>query len=499
MRSTTIVQRRRQQDEQPSTDEYGGNNGNKDGNKTVITPSTRRRVKQKRRGLIRPRERAFKLFLGLIASLVYCFLGFWSASKTTTLVHLPIANVDVNVDEADWPLIHIVNTRFMQEQGHLTTLGKARLHLFETFCLPTMIHQSTQHFLWIIKTDPHLDPAILQELLALIGKYSNIYLVASNRNYLINPDVQLGAWRDGAEAKDILQSTIHSGNRTVLHQAIALREQVIVLETRLDADDGLHRLYLEYMQDIGLRRFRKDPSLQWLYWCSRRHMEWHPSITTTSSSFPNGIVNPIQHEHICITPGITIGYNVAVQAKDVPVHPHDKLYNNVIHSTACYDDSHIHKREEYAKKTAGSDHTTINKDKNQTCLELVDELLFCAIRSRSLTSAGMMRIDLEQELIPSEELSNHLWKLMRGRFFVNLQNVQETQDYLLQHQAQIAYENLLGQCTEGHSCKQQAKDELMNILSKNGNRSGSGLQQLEKEYPEYNLRRKAGIISSTGG
>lgn len=95
----------------------------------------------------------------------------------------------------DLPLIHVVNTRFMQEQGRkylsytfyfafsyffadtllhlfpylnaseLQHLSLARLHLFETFCLPTMIHQTIQpstpnlkqsainsyKFIWIIK------------------------------------------------------------------------------------------------------------------------------------------------------------------------------------------------------------------------------------------------------------------------------------------------------------------------------------------------------------
>jgi len=110
-------------------------------------------------------------------------------------------------DSWDHPLVHIVNTRFMQEQGHLKALGRARLYLFQTFCLPSMVQQSTQQFLWIIKTDPQLDPTLLRELIATVEPYPNIYLVASNKNFMIRdthaPPGTGHSWRDGAEIRDL--------------------------------------------------------------------------------------------------------------------------------------------------------------------------------------------------------------------------------------------------------------------------------------------------------
>ena len=96
----------------------------------------------------------------------------------TNRIKLPIANVDIPVPNAtEWPLIHIVNTRFMQEQGPLNTLGMARLHLFLTFCFPTMISQTSQDFLWIIKTDPAFTTSKpFLKLLNVIRNYSNIML-----------------------------------------------------------------------------------------------------------------------------------------------------------------------------------------------------------------------------------------------------------------------------------------------------------------------------------
>lgn len=389
-------------------------------------------------------------------------------------IQLPLANVDVNVPNAtQWPLVHIVNTRFMQEQGHLPTLGMARLHLFRTFCLPTMTAQSTQDFLWIIKIDPKLDVAVLDGLLHLVQPHSNIYVVASNRNFLISPDLQ-GSWRDGAEGHDLLASQIYSGNRTKLLQAIALRQDRPVLETRLDADDGLHYKFLEYMQWVAKRRFlgneapqdddkddderRKDKGAdifmstpKWLYWCTRRHVEWRPGPLGGSEkgmgSSP-GILNPVEHSKLCITPGITVGYNVGASASQVPSESHDLLYKHLVNSTACYDSS--------IKVPAQSSDKPL-------CLELVDDLIFGAIRSRTWTSAGMQDVAAPDFHIPDtvqSELTEKLWLFLQERFQMKREDAQQARQYLYENQAQIAYENLMGQCTSHHSCKQQAKESL---------------------------------------
>jgi hypothetical protein len=466
-------------------------------------------------------------------------------------------------------MIHIVNSRFMQEQGDLYELAMARLALFQTVCLPSMIHQSTSNFFWIFKTDPNLDPTILQTLVDAFAPHSNFYLVASNANYLITTSTTTTtmsptdttasrllrylfatphdkvvvhdhpstgrAWRDGGEGWDLLKSRIYTGNLTKLYQAMALRQELPILETRLDADDGLHQYYLEYVQAVAKKRFQipptaasskvsgektngtqeidmyqdpqppppkeakggrplsqryklskveeessgiATPKLAWLYWCSRRHLEWHIGVeedsektNSTASSqtlsrefhdlYPHGILNPVEHSKMCITPGMTVGYNVGTDPKTVPVHPHDQLYKKLIHARDCYknpqekeeeDTTSVQQKEEN-EKSHGS-------PTSPSCLELVDDLLFCAIRSRTFTSAGMRHVLLEQRLIPKRTLHTKLWTLASQRFQFNETTAKETKDYLLQHGAAIALDNLKGQCTTGHSCKKQAQEAL---------------------------------------
>lgn len=441
-----------------------------------------------------------------------------------TTARIPVAKVDVAVPSArDWPLIHIVSTRFMQEQGSLEMLGMARFHLFMTFCFPTMVAQSTQKFIWIIKVDPRFtQTSVFSLMLEAVRDHPNVYIVASNRNFF-------GFWRDGTEPLDLIQSPIYSGNMHKLQQAMALREERIVLETRLDADDGLHQYYLQYMQYVALSRFkglsikrkeskkkktnkvdkevqdegeeeddydagseydqqedeqdvaekegeeleveedrateaneeRKKDIPQWLYWCTRRHLEWHSALRDDTSKLTDhslGLLAPLQHEKLCITPGITVGYNVGADPNDVPMPEHDKLFLKVNGSSACY--SSLTDSEE------GDNNNSSNEMSRGPCLELVDDFIFCALRSRTWTSAGMQRVPLDPTALPPPELTDKLWLFLKERFNMNQTRVRVTQDFLIRNQKEIAYENLLGQCTTGHSCKQQAKKELTTYIER---------------------------------
>lgn len=339
-----------------------------------------------------------------------------------------------------------------------------------------MVSQSTQNFFWIIKTDPAFTSnTVFQQLLETVRPYPNIYVVASNQNFLVSSEAT-GCWQDGAEGLDILRSKVYTGDIHKLHQAIALRNDRPVLETRLDADDGLHKLYLQFMQYVALTRFTgvKIPTLRdksgddeenseeeqedqitkarqpnWLYWCTRRHIEWHPSSDSArrGGNSSVGVLNPIQHSKLCITPGITVGYNVGVDVKEVPIKAHDVLYKSLENSTACY----------------GADFEAESSETSQ-CLTLVDDLLISAIRSRTWTSAGMRNVAYPEGRIP-RKLERKMWQLLEERFNISQTTVQKAQEFLIQNKAQIAYENLLGQCTSFHSCKEEAKEELQKYIA----------------------------------
>ena len=401
------------------------------------TIASRRRYKRRLR---------LPLVLAVAASLCVLFMAIllytWTTSGNNTATELTghgflrPGNHTSTINE-DWPLIHIVNTRFMQEQGHLTTLARARLLLFETFCLPTMIHQTSQSFLWIIKTDPNLDESIRTDLVSLLKPYPNFYLVGSNHNYQIGQGP--GSWRDGSEGEDILTSTIYTGNIKWLLQAHALRSERPILETRLDADDGFHKVFLQYVQHSAIKYLG---DYRWLYWCSRRHIEWYASPLN-----PRGLVNPVQHEKLCITPGITVGFPVNSQQDDeVPQFGHDILYKEIEHTGGCHVDD-----------------GKVSRNDNLECIQLVDDLSFVAVRSRTPTSAGMKDIELEQKL-QKEKSVNMIWTILNKIFYISEKKARNANQFVQDNLAQIAKENLEGQCTSGHSCKNSSVILLQKLM-----------------------------------
>lgn len=216
-----------------------------------------------------------------------------------------------------------------------------------------------------------------------------------------------------------------------------------ILETRLDADDGLHVHFLEAIQTKAKESFQTTQSKKevprWLYWCSRRHVEWHfseellgsESIWKQITKF--GALSGIQHEKLCITPGFTVGFPVGVAEKDVPIYAHDKAIGSI--------------RNTPQEEACGFDNSA-------DCLQFVENFVFEAIRSRSPTSAGMLRVEIvPREVATDPWLYYAFLNMIHAKFGIAQQHLMWMNRYLSDHLIEIAEDNLLGQCTTGHSCK----------------------------------------------
>mmetsp|Transcript_5755 Transcript_5755/g.8395 ORF Transcript_5755/g.8395 Transcript_5755/m.8395 type:complete len:433 (-) Transcript_5755:963-2261(-) len=355
------------------------------------------------------------------------------------------SQLQANTNRWDWEFIHIVNTRFMQDQGKLSVLARARLELFKEFCLPTMINQTSQQFLWIIRTDPELDPDVLKDLVSLLRPYPHFFLIASNYNFLIGKNSKPGGWRGGEAAKEILESKIFCGDIALLRGASKYEVDQIVLETRLDSDDGLNINYLETVQKFATKAVISNMSIEeelanseqaqhrvnWMYWCAKWHVEWH-----YNGKLDQGQVNAIKHETYCITAGLTVAFGVGVQIDSILKSPHHKLYSDVGHFGGC------------------------GLSRNKDCLVMVDDLNVAAIRSRTPTSAGMKNID---PINVDPEITKSLWNHLREDFAISDEGARYVNQYIHDNLNMIALENEMGQCTEGHSCKESSKEKLRRI------------------------------------
>lgn len=261
-----------------------------------------------------------------------------------------------------------------------------------------------------------------------------------------------GGWRGSEAGQDVLQSKVYSGNMTLFRQAHEARELRAVLETRLDADDGLHVHLLEAIQAearVRLRYSSKQRGRQeWMYWCCQNHLDWMPTPPFAASNASEyGTFIPYRTAKSCITAGITLGISVGQEDKTVPRFMHHQLYQELsVNKT---------------RATCGND----------TCLHMMEKPILGAIRSRTATSAGMRNVKL-MGIEEEDETSVHavpihsrqlIYALGRG-FHVSVLDVVKVNRYLQDHVYAIAEDNLRGQCTHGHSCKNSTREALEELL-----------------------------------
>jgi hypothetical protein len=380
-----------------------------------------------------------------ISWLALSFLLLWGCSILVFFLYGMNESITLNKfynHEKSWDskILHVVLTRFMQDQPNLVHLARARLFLFQKVCLPSMIQQSTSQFLWIILTDPDLDLEIRKALCEIIKPYPNFILLGTNRQ------IQGETFRSSL-GKHFLQVPLFSGSILKLRQAYSIRDSIPILQTRLDADDALHKEFLEFLQLEAFKLFNLETNdrhnlrslvdnnhdVQWYFWCVQRHFEWYAN---------SNIWNPVEHSRLCVTPGLTVG--MAPKSSYFKSSPpldlaHDILFKTLLATTPDCGVS--------------------------PCIRMIHELPFGAVRTRTWTSAGMMNIlTLNQTSIIDPVSQEKIQKLCR--LYFGIESLLPVKTYLQTHLIQIAKDNLKGQCTPGHSCKEKSALTLQKMIAK---------------------------------
>ena len=368
-------------------------------------------------------------------------------------------------------IVHVIQTRFMQHQPNLIELGFARLALFETFCLPSILGQTGQNFVWIIRVDPNLNEEILKRIRHRISHRENIILIGSNHN----PE---GMGRDNSDFDHFLgagrnenESTgkVLGGNATYMKEVFessAERSTTVLLETRLDADDALHKMYVEFVQNQAQQYLMRNSV--WRVWCAHSTAEWHP-LNPFPVSSNNGVYydEKVREEGyllmysdkgICATPGLTFGYGFNTNRANV-LQGRRLRHSDIV--------------------------TTIPHCDNSVVLECVSRLTALspgALRARTATSAGMVNIitgndgldqrnnglkqqNANEQLLQQSSKQDLLWKGVGRLFSVTKSSVRDIRTLIVSRMKYIAIENLKGLCTPGHSCKENGKFLLSAISS----------------------------------
>ena len=323
----------------------------------------------------------------------------------------------------------------MQHQPDLLDLGLARLELFKEFTLRSINLQSSRNFLWVIRTDPTLDDALRTPLLEALSSVENHLLIASNEN----PNIQIH------EILNVDPSMIWSGDwnraRTYLESVKSTPKKI--LESRLDADDALNVDFVEHLQEVAVVELPEEQS-QWKIWCASHHIEWQYHSVTDTVDSSAGVLLSIKNG-VCVSVGLTIGYTEGVQVHDLPPIKHQNLAKIL---PSC-------------------------KKHPSKCLAYI-RLIPTALRARTPTSAGMLNVLLGQKVKmdhkyvvgakKQEVIQRQLWEATTPRFGLTPEHGSHLRSYLKEHLKSIAADNLRGQCSSGHSCKETSKILLQAIV-----------------------------------
>ncbi|KAL7454855.1 hypothetical protein ACHAWC_009330 [Mediolabrus comicus] len=189
----------------------------------------------------------------------------------------------------------------------------------------------------------------------------------------------------------------------------------------------------------------------WMYWCGGQNMDWFLTDPIHDPTHDTGVLYPVIHANVCVTPGITISMRGDMNPSLVPRLDHDKIisYLSDLGGEAC-------------NRTGIRDDDEVSDDGD--CFQMLQGWTH-AVRSRTPTSAGMMGVNPDENQINMVRrgkgtLKKLLWSQMHKDFLIKDSDLRQTNSYFAKHVYDIAEENARGQCTNGHSCKTSSKDRL---------------------------------------
>jgi hypothetical protein len=339
----------------------------------------------------------------------------------------------------------------MQNQPDLLDLGLARLEMLEAFCINSLRQQTSDNFLWVIRTDPKLNATIREPLLEALKGIDHHLLVASNDD----PKAQVG---EVGVLAHLDPSSVWSGDLEWAKNYIGLAANpdtaLPVLESRIDADDGLNSEFVAYTQKKGLVALvSKHPF--WRIWCAKQNMEWqYETAWQSDPSEPSRGQLVTLGTIYCLSAGLTVGYTAGIHSKDLPHARHDVLHKKIAH---CND------------KSSESDD---DGSPQSHCLDSIN-VFPVALRARTPTSAGMLRVLSNATKVNNKYVEgakkqrvqqNMLWLLAKDKFGFEKITAENLHTYLEVNTRKIAADNLRGQCSPGHSCKIGAREALQAII-----------------------------------
>ena len=278
-----------------------------------------------------------------------------------------------------------------------------------------MIRQTNQDFFWLIQTDPDLDKELMDELIRLAAPYPNFFLIKSN---FVKKVPITRHWH----YRFLNITQVVTGDKERLQKAYEEAPKKILIETNLDAEDGLAFPVVQAIRDDTVKRLssiakqglskRKNG---WVVSCYHQYIGWYPNtgMAGSATSEDGHLKIDLRHDTFCPTPGMTVASVPNANVTHVPVRKHNKLVREV---SRC------------------------NSDEDTMCLNGIGQIPM-SVRARTPSSAGMNNIGGK---IRADNSNQFLWSYLDNLFGITREDVQRAGKYFLDNSKAIAREDLEG-------------------------------------------------------
>jgi hypothetical protein len=423
-------------------------------------------------------------------------------------------NVQYTLDDppidSPYHILHTVTTRFMVGQPKGLVLAKARYLLFETFCWPTMRYQTNQNYYWVVLVDPRLDPTILRDIQALLNSMpsKNAYMVLTNNTKWVEDGVGVeNATSYGVGLQTVVeefrqgQVQILTGNAKHLHHAFDLigktdtshndgdddDKPILVMETLLDADDGMNNHAIDWIQELAIQKgqeqqrhmtylpsHRVSLSTTWWLLCGTKHIEWHNRdiFIRTEEKYKefgvgSGLTGTRTNPFFCTSAGFT---RIGLTHPSLP-HPMDFPKEALSNHAIAFYFPHCTDEVDRWVQRPPSHHANISLAR---CYRRVFPNLPFILKSRSITSDSMENMNAkkpddyrdvawlnktENPLLLNE--TETIWDILKEDFSIDRRRVWEISMYLFEHRRDILRQNMASRCIPGFPCNKGARKNLL--------------------------------------
>lgn len=459
------------------------------------------------------------------------------SSSTTSNANDPVLfhpTLEDPSHDSPYTILHTVTTRFMVGQAPNATqndskqfdIQKARYLLFETFCWPTMKYQNSVNFYWLVLVDPGLDPGIIRDMKALLGNKKhfpaqNAFLVLTNNTQWSSDGVGLenstsyavGLQPVAQEFKEGTLDVITGNTDHLLHALDAMNgskkatknglqssnKPLLVIETLLDADDGLNNGAVEWIQKKAIERTKqhwsekqkqltnsvglqqsspsRSPSLNTTWWflCGTDHIEWHNreifQLTEekyAKSGITSGIAGLRQSPLFCTSAGFTrVG---------ITMPPDNPAIANYSHMVFPKDGYSNHALTFYFPECTPSNDTITPNGNYSACWHREFAEKIYIVKSRTITSDSMDHLNVgrmkdyrdiswlnasDYPLLIND--TEKMWGILQTEFSIDRKKAWEASAFMFEHRQSIIQQNKDSRCAPGFPCWKTAKKNLLKM------------------------------------